>query len=274
MTSHELQTTASTPHPAPPSSDSALPSSPTPPKAAPSTAEDVLPPNPRLAALATKRTTLTQTLEDLTAHRATLIARTTLPSGLAMPTEWSEEQRERQALSSANAVIKEHIGLLHRYNEIKDIGQGLMGMLADQRGVRCQATGKGRHEKESRGHGTEGAAPKERVVLTGIEGSSKDGGDKAAESAQSYGSTKATTSTAMSRMSPSLSGGWTKSSVAKIDTSYAVKETTYHYPLYLPCRDDQDESLVSAKPQTHRQYHAILTPRRHIASSVLASVGS
>ncbi|KAK1081013.1 swi5-like zinc finger protein, partial [Friedmanniomyces endolithicus] len=53
-----------------------------------------------------------------------------------MPTEWSEEQRERQALSSANAVIKEHIGLLHRYNEIKDIGQGLMGMLADQRGVR------------------------------------------------------------------------------------------------------------------------------------------
>ncbi len=97
---------------------------------------------------------------------------------------------------------------------------------------------------------------------------------QAAESAQSYGSTKGTTSTAMSRMSPSLSGGWTKSSVAKIDTSYAVKETTYHYPLYLPCRDDQDESLVSAKPQTHRQYYAVLTPGRHIASSVLASVGS
>ncbi|KAK1822182.1 hypothetical protein LTR12_003321 [Friedmanniomyces endolithicus] len=272
MTSQENQSTTSTPHPAPPSSDSALPSSPTPPKPGPSTAEDLAPLDPRLAALATKRTTLTQTLEDLTAHRATLIARTTLRSGLSMPAEWSEEQRERQALSSANAVIKEHIGLLHRYNEIKDIGQGLMGLLADQRAVR--ATGKGRHEKESRGHGTEGAAPKERIVLTGIEGSSKDGGDKAAESAQSYGSNKGTSSTAMSLMSPSQSGGWTKSSVAKIDTSYAVKETTHHYPLYLPYRDDQDESLVSANPQTHRQYHAILTPGRHIASSVVASVGS
>lgn len=97
---------------------------------------------------------------------------------------------------------------------------------------------------------------------------------QAAESAQSYGSNKGTSSTAMSLMSPSQSGGWTKSSVAKIDTSYAVKETTHHYPLYLPYRDDQDESLVSANPQTHRQYHAILTPGRHIASSVVASVGS
>ncbi|KAK0940913.1 hypothetical protein LTR29_007471 [Friedmanniomyces endolithicus] len=136
MTAQELQSTAPTPQQAPPSSDSALPSSPTPPKPAPSTAEDILPPNPRLAALASKRTTLTQTLEDLTTLRATLIARTTLPSGLAMPAEWSEEGRDKQALSSANAVIKEHIGLLHRYNEIKDIGQGLMDLLADQRGVR------------------------------------------------------------------------------------------------------------------------------------------
>jgi len=136
MTSQENQSTTSTPHPAPPSSDSVLPSSPTPPKLGPSTAEDLAPLNPRLAALATKRTTLTQTLEDLITHRASLIARTTLPSGLSMPAEWSEEERERQALSSANAVIKEHIGLLHRYNEIKDIGQGLMGLLADQRGVR------------------------------------------------------------------------------------------------------------------------------------------
>jgi len=33
-------------------------------------------------------------------------------------------------------VIKEHIARLHAYNEIKDVAQGLMGMVADARGVR------------------------------------------------------------------------------------------------------------------------------------------
>jgi hypothetical protein len=36
----------------------------------------------------------------------------------------------------AKDLIDTHIKLLHTYNEIKDIGQGLMGLLADQRGVR------------------------------------------------------------------------------------------------------------------------------------------
>lgn len=34
------------------------------------------------------------------------------------------------------AIVKRHIRLLHQYNEIKDIGQGLMGLIADGRGVR------------------------------------------------------------------------------------------------------------------------------------------
>jgi len=34
------------------------------------------------------------------------------------------------------AIIKEHIARLHAYNEIKDVAQGLMGMVADARGVR------------------------------------------------------------------------------------------------------------------------------------------
>lgn len=126
MTSQEEQITL---QPAPPSSDSNVSSSPGP-------REAEAPPNPRLVALNTKRTALEKTLSDLQAQRVTLIARTTLPSGLAMPEDWSDEERENSAMTSANAIIKEHIGLLHRYNEIKDIGQGLMGLIADQRGVR------------------------------------------------------------------------------------------------------------------------------------------
>ena len=33
-------------------------------------------------------------------------------------------------------IVQEHIRLLHQYNEIKDVGQGLMGLIADARGVR------------------------------------------------------------------------------------------------------------------------------------------
>ncbi|KAJ5541922.1 hypothetical protein N7535_004341 [Penicillium sp. DV-2018c] len=35
-----------------------------------------------------------------------------------------------------NATVERHIRLLHEYNEIKDVGQGLMGIIADTRGVR------------------------------------------------------------------------------------------------------------------------------------------
>jgi DNA repair protein Swi5/Sae3 len=34
------------------------------------------------------------------------------------------------------ATVKRHIHLLHEYNEIKDVGQGLMGLIAEGRGVR------------------------------------------------------------------------------------------------------------------------------------------
>ena len=36
----------------------------------------------------------------------------------------------------AHAKVKAHIKLLHDYNEIRDVGQGLMGIIADNRGVR------------------------------------------------------------------------------------------------------------------------------------------
>ena len=36
------------------------------------------------------------------------------------------------------AKVKAHIKLLHDYNEIRDVGQGLMGIIADNRGVRAR----------------------------------------------------------------------------------------------------------------------------------------
>jgi len=124
-------------------SQDTLPSSSTAPPSSPATTEtidltDVPPPNPRLTALQTKKANLERTLADLVARRNALVSQSTLPSGLAMPDDWSLEQKQNQALSNASVVIKEHIGLLHTYNEIKDIGQGLMGLVAEQRGVRIK----------------------------------------------------------------------------------------------------------------------------------------
>lgn len=36
----------------------------------------------------------------------------------------------------AEETVKKHITLLHDYNDIRDVGQGLIGMIADNRGVR------------------------------------------------------------------------------------------------------------------------------------------
>lgn len=36
----------------------------------------------------------------------------------------------------AAETVRRHIKLLHDYNDIRDVGQGLVGMIADNRGVR------------------------------------------------------------------------------------------------------------------------------------------
>ncbi|KAH6844478.1 DNA repair protein [Alternaria rosae] len=48
----------------------------------------------------------------------------------------NDEPTETDIMAAANKIVKEHIKLLHEYNELKDVGQGLMGLIADQRGVR------------------------------------------------------------------------------------------------------------------------------------------
>ncbi|KAK5166240.1 uncharacterized protein LTR77_008501 [Saxophila tyrrhenica] len=94
------------------------------------------PSNPRLQALAAKKVDLEAKLLALQDQRAALVSQSKLPSGLAMPDSWAEDEKTKSALASANVTIKEHISLLHKYNEIKDIGQGLMGLIAESRGVR------------------------------------------------------------------------------------------------------------------------------------------
>ncbi|PSN71217.1 Swi5-domain-containing protein [Corynespora cassiicola Philippines] len=84
------------------------------------------------------------TLAQLKAQRAALISSLADLSGIqellakdGSETEHSDsEPSHADVMAAANKVVKKHIKLLHEYNEIKDVGQGLMGLIADQRGVR------------------------------------------------------------------------------------------------------------------------------------------
>ncbi|GLB06908.1 hypothetical protein AtubIFM57258_002227 [Aspergillus tubingensis] len=51
-------------------------------------------------------------------------------------TESQIEQIKAKLKNDPSTTVKRHIRLLHEYNEIKDIAQGLMGLIADARGVR------------------------------------------------------------------------------------------------------------------------------------------
>lgn len=87
------------------------------------------------------------TLAELKAQRTALLASlATLPYIQAHFTENDSasissrasdaELTDAEVIGAANKIVKNHIKLLHEYNEIKDIGQGLIGLIADQRGVR------------------------------------------------------------------------------------------------------------------------------------------
>ncbi|KAJ5081343.1 hypothetical protein NUU61_009607 [Penicillium alfredii] len=60
-----------------------------------------------------------------------------------LQTQQSELEAELAELTSKlssrqnpSTTVQRHIRLLHEYNEIKDVGQGLMGLIADAHGVR------------------------------------------------------------------------------------------------------------------------------------------
>jgi hypothetical protein len=86
------------------------------------------------------------TLAELRAQKAALLAslaalpavQVLIEEQASSDTEMAEddEPTEKDIMAAANKMVKEHIKLLHEYNELKDVGQGLMGLIADQRGVR------------------------------------------------------------------------------------------------------------------------------------------
>ncbi|KAI9854557.1 MAG: hypothetical protein M1813_000971 [Trichoglossum hirsutum] len=49
-----------------------------------------------------------------------------------------DEAQSQLRNPEAAVTVKRHIKLLHDYNEIRDVGTGLMGMIADGRGVRVK----------------------------------------------------------------------------------------------------------------------------------------
>ncbi|KAK7532724.1 Swi5-domain-containing protein [Phyllosticta citricarpa] len=79
----------------------------------------------RLADMKRRTADLDAALADVCARKADL------------ETNWTHDD-SRTALDEAKAVIKEHIRLLHDYNEIRDVGQGLFGIIAESRGVRVK----------------------------------------------------------------------------------------------------------------------------------------
>lgn len=93
--------------------------------------------NPRLAALEYKRANLTAKLAHLQTQRDQVVTENKhLVTDLQSQSPSSGTPDTRLVVEAANGVVKDHIKLLQRYNEIKDIGQGLMGLVAEKRGVR------------------------------------------------------------------------------------------------------------------------------------------
>ncbi|KAJ9642966.1 hypothetical protein H2199_004488 [Coniosporium tulheliwenetii] len=67
-----------------------------------------------------------------------IISPSALPSSSPSTTPQPDSDSNAAVLAAAKAVIKRHITLLHDYNEIRDVGLGLMGLIADARGVRIK----------------------------------------------------------------------------------------------------------------------------------------
>lgn len=102
---------------------------------------------PSLARLPLSKTPQDRTLMELKEQRAALLhSLANLPAiqVLVEESDYIEAEAdnahngptEADVMAAANKIVREHIKLLHEYNELKDVGQGLMGLIADQRGVR------------------------------------------------------------------------------------------------------------------------------------------
>ncbi|KAH0289192.1 hypothetical protein M436DRAFT_48423 [Aureobasidium namibiae CBS 147.97] len=88
----------------------------------------------QLEALRVRQAALESTVAELLSQRASLI-NSTSPT---LDTQESEdaETRAKLAMDAANAKIKSQIKQLQQYNDIKDFGTQLMGLIAEKRGCR------------------------------------------------------------------------------------------------------------------------------------------
>lgn len=90
--------------------------------------------NTTLSTLRARQAYLESTVSQLMTQRDSLVENITAQSG--SPAALNEESRVKIALETADQKIKTQIKQLQQYNDIKDIGTQLMGMIAEKRGCR------------------------------------------------------------------------------------------------------------------------------------------
>ncbi|KAG9676036.1 hypothetical protein KCU99_g5828, partial [Aureobasidium melanogenum] len=88
----------------------------------------------QLDALRARQAALEATLAELLSQRASLVNAFS-PTSNAQESE-DTETRAKLAVDAANTKIKSQIKQLQQYNDIKDIGTQLMGIIAEKRGCR------------------------------------------------------------------------------------------------------------------------------------------
>jgi len=94
--------------------------------------------NPHHQKLQTQLSTLHNSINNtqgrLTSTLSTLTSISPIPPQAVPPLD---SQLQLQ-VNHAEAILARHIRLLHQYNAIKDIGLGLMGLIADKEGKRLK----------------------------------------------------------------------------------------------------------------------------------------
>ncbi|KAI5271670.1 hypothetical protein E4T47_05033 [Aureobasidium subglaciale] len=87
----------------------------------------------QLEALRARQAALEFTVAELLSQRTSLVDPLSTPSS----SEAEEpDSRAKTAVETANVKIKSQIRQLQQYNDIKDIGTQLMGLIAEKRGCR------------------------------------------------------------------------------------------------------------------------------------------
>jgi hypothetical protein len=88
----------------------------------------------QLDVLRARQAALESTVAELLSQRTSLVNSISPTSEFQEPED--TETRAKLAVDAANAKIKSQIRHLQQYNDIKDIGTQLMGLIAEKRGCR------------------------------------------------------------------------------------------------------------------------------------------